>query len=122
MSARVSKEADVVSLVISLYNQVQDLMTVLQLRRHSIDFCSVRWDTHQFTFTPAQAKVVSILWEAMENDTPEVRQETLLEHASSQGSRLRDVFRDHPAFGAMIVPGELKGTFRLAPPAPRYVN
>jgi hypothetical protein len=83
--------------------------------RHSPDFCSVRWGDEDYTFSPNQQAALRVLWEAHDNGTPGVRQETLLEAAGSEGSRLRDVFRGHPAWGNLIVPAG-KGIFRLAEP------
>jgi hypothetical protein len=83
--------------------------------RHSSDFRSVRWFGADYTFTPTQAAVVRQLWEAWEDGTPALGQETLLEGAGSTGDRLRDVFRGSPAWGTLVVPLG-KGLFALAPP------
>jgi hypothetical protein len=83
--------------------------------RHSADFRSVHWFGADYTFTPTQAAVVRQLWEAWEDGTPGLGQETLLEGAGSTGDRLRDVFRGSPAWGTLVVPLG-KGLFALAPP------
>jgi hypothetical protein len=83
--------------------------------RHSADFRSVHWFGADYTFTPTQAAVVRQLWEAWEDGTPGVGQETLLAGAGSEGSRLRDLFRGHAAMGSMIV-ALGKGLFALADP------
>ncbi len=84
--------------------------------RHSIDFRSVNWFGAAYSFTPGQAAVVRLLWEARDNQTPDVGQETLLEAGGSEGSRLADLFREHTAWATLIVPGTSRGTFRLAAP------
>jgi hypothetical protein len=86
--------------------------------RHSLDFRSVTWGSRDYQFTPAQAAVVKALWEAADNGTPEMGQETLLDAAGSEGRRLRDVFKlsdggMHPAWGRFVVPGTSRGAYRL---------
>jgi hypothetical protein len=86
--------------------------------RHSPDFCSVHWYGQDYDFTPSQASVVGVLWAAWENGTPAVHQQTLLDHAGSSMAdsskpRLRDLFRNHPAWGTMIRSGVRQGTHRL---------
>jgi hypothetical protein len=83
--------------------------------RHCKDFRSVHWFGADYTFTPTQAAVIRQLWEAWEDGTGGVGQETLLESAGSTGGRLRDVFRGHPAWGTMVV-ALGKGLFALASP------
>jgi hypothetical protein len=84
--------------------------------RHAPDFASVVWHGKHYSFTAAQAAVVRILWRAWRHGTPEVRQETLSEAINSDRSRMANVFRDHPAWGALIIPGAARGTFRLHEP------
>lgn len=81
--------------------------------RHSPDFRSVNINGMEYTFTAGQAACVKILWEAYENHTPEVGQETLLEKSGSAGNRLRDVFKDHSSWQKFIIEGTTKGTFKL---------
>ena len=84
--------------------------------RHALDYRSVIWYGHQYTFTANQAACVRILWESWKDGTPEVGDATVLEGAEIDTRRLRDVFRGHPAWGSMIVKGKTKGTHRLSPP------
>lgn len=86
--------------------------------RHSPDFRSVSWFGESYSFTANQAACVKILWEAWENETPEVSGAHLLEAADVQDStqRIDLVFRGNPAWGAMIVPGKTKGVYRLKEP------
>jgi len=81
---------------------------------HSLDFRSARWFGVNHTFTANQAVCVKLLWEAWERGTPDVGDASLLEAAEvSESQRLRDVFKGHPAWGAMILEGEKKGTHHL---------
>jgi hypothetical protein len=86
--------------------------------RHGPEFRSVNWFGTQLSFTGNQAVYVRILWEAWENGTPEVGQDTLLAAADADTQRLDHAFSmgKHPAWGTMIRPGSTKGTFRLSPP------
>ena len=77
---------------------------------HSPDFRSVRWRDKRFSFTANQAVVVKTLWESFEKGTPEVGDAYLLEATDSSANRLKDVFRKHGAWGAMIVEGQTKGS------------
>ncbi|MBC7818184.1 MAG: hypothetical protein IAG10_14955 [Planctomycetaceae bacterium] len=63
-----------------------------------------------------QAACVKVLWEARQNGTPTVGDATVLELVESDSERLSLVFRDHAAWGTMIVEGQTKGTHRLADP------
>ena len=78
------------------------------------DFATVRWLGRLYFFTSTQAAVVKVLWEAWENGTPALRQETILMTASSESDKLAPLFREHPAWGTMIIPSPVRGTFRLA--------
>jgi hypothetical protein len=84
--------------------------------RHSPDFRSVNWFGRRYSFTPIQTACVKELWEVWKNATPEVGQAYVLEKAEADSARLSDVFKNHPAWGKMIVPGSVRGTFRLQPP------
>lgn len=80
--------------------------------RHSPDFASVFDGQTQYTFNGSQRAVIKLLWEGRENDTPSLSKEYLLEESGSTSDRLRDIFRDHPAWGKLIVAGN-GGTYRL---------
>jgi hypothetical protein len=80
---------------------------------HSEDFRSVRWNGEVYDFSTSQAIVMEKLWEAWEDGTPAVAQETLLEAAESEGNQLRDLFKRHPAWGKVIVQGPTRGTYQL---------
>jgi len=81
--------------------------------RASPGFRSVRWRGQRYTFSSRQAQAVQILHEAHQSGTPDVGQDHILEEVESRGRRLRDLFKDHPAWKRLIVRGKGKGTFRL---------
>lgn len=83
--------------------------------RHSADFRSVHWSGEDYQFTATQAAAIKALWEAWEAGAPELSQATILERAGSETERLRDLFRDHPAWGVFVVSGSSKGSYRLSP-------
>lgn len=85
--------------------------------RASRDFRSAWWFGEEFCFTPDQAACLKTLWEAWENGTPDVGQETVLARSGSKAKRLVDLFKGHQAWGTMIVAGRTKGAFRLRRPA-----
>ena len=86
---------------------------------HSTDFRSVKWSGEQYSFTANQAVVVRLLFTNLESETPDVGDETLLYKVDPEAppARLNVLFRDHPAWGTMIIPGATKGTHRMAEPA-----
>ena len=54
------------------------------------------------------------LWNAHQNDTPDVSQEYLLgEVVGSSQERLKDTFKRLDGWQTLIVPGGARGTFRL---------
>lgn len=84
--------------------------------RHSDDFASVVHYGDPYEFTKNQRPIVQILWEQCENGTAAVGSQFLLEEASSDQTRLSAVFRDHPAWSTMIVPGSRNDTYQIADP------
>lgn len=76
----------------------------------------MKWFGVDYSFTGNQAAVIEVLWEAWENGTPEVGNAKLIEAADSESKRLRGVFKNHPAWGSMIVAGKTKGSHRLVSP------
>lgn len=62
---------------------------------HSLDFRSVRWFGEEYTFTKTQAACLKVMWEAWEQGTPDLDQQTILNEADADSKRLVDVFRDH---------------------------
>lgn len=92
--------------------------------RFGPQYRSVRWYEETYSFSDAQAKVVEILADAYEMQTPDVDATFLLQDkdtnsTASAARRLKELFRDGPgkrAWGTMIVPGESRGTYRLKEP------
>jgi hypothetical protein len=78
------------------------------------------WGGRKFFFTDMQGNIVRQLWRAFKKGTPDVSQTDLLEKAGSAmadtEARLVKLFKDHDAWGILIVPGPTKGTYRLAEP------
>jgi hypothetical protein len=77
---------------------------------------SVHWFGTDYSFTGTQGAVVDMLWDAWEQRTPDVAHETLLREAQLDTTRLRVLFKGHPAWGTLIVPGRTRGTSRLQEP------
>lgn len=86
--------------------------------RHSIDFRSAHWYGTAYSFTANQAAAIRVLWDAWQNETPEVSGETLLEATACEAEEVRHLFRDHPAWGTMIA-SPRRGVYRLEKPASR---
>jgi len=86
---------------------------------HSTDFRSVRWCGEVYSFTANQAQVIQLLLENWIAGTPDIGDETLLMAVDPEAppARLHGLFRNHPAWGVMIVAGRTKGTRRLSNPA-----
>lgn len=67
----------------------------------------------EYSFTKMQAKAMECLWIAYQQGAPDVPTEAILETLDTTQTRLRDLFREHPAWNTVLVPGRTKGTFRL---------
>lgn len=90
---------------------------------HTPDFCSVNWNGIKYHFTKTQAACVKVMWNSWDAGHREMQQATILTEADSSSSRLSNVFRvkvkgknrstPHPAWGAMVIPGAVDGSFRL---------
>lgn len=83
--------------------------------RYSNDYAAVKWGDVTFSFSKKQRRVVHALMAAW-RDGQAAHQTSLLDAADSEANRLRDLFRDHPAWGTMIAPGEEVGTYRIVTP------
>lgn len=81
---------------------------------HGPDFRSVTIRKKPFTLNDTEAKIIRTLWEARENGTPDVGLAILLSQvgATSYASRLRDVFKNRPAYKELVT-WKTRGTFRL---------
>lgn len=78
------------------------------------DFRSVRNKGVLYSLRPSQASCVQILYEAYLKETPEVSGDYILEKIGYNSKRLSDLFKKHPAWGTLIIPGRTKGTYQLS--------
>ena len=81
-------------------------------------FSAVYWPgrgTFHF-YGEKQQAVVAALWAARAEGTLELSQNVLLRAADSDGTRLHDLFRGHPAWGKLILRGHSPGSYTLPPP------
>ncbi len=79
------------------------------------NFHQVYWPGRgTFTLSRLQARIVETLWDAQEQGRPSVSQAELLRNADSDCTRLRDLFRRSPAWGALVLQDpERPGYYRL---------
>lgn len=102
---------------VDLFKKTRAFLASISPARHSIDFASVDWFGTPYGFSSIQRHIVQMLWEAWENATPDVGQDTLLSAVGSDSSRMAHIFKGHPAFGVMIVPSPgVRGAYRLQEP------
>jgi hypothetical protein len=89
--------------------------------RHSPDFSTVLWNGVEHTFTPTQAAIVQLLWQALAGGVPEIHANTLLAHAESdiKDGHLGPLFFRNPAWKTLVVRGKRRGTYCLDPEAHR---
>jgi hypothetical protein len=80
---------------------------------YSPDYRSVSFRGNTLSFTSRQAQVVEMLHQALVRGAPELGQDYILEELDSPNSRLRDTFKNHPAWNLLIVKGKGRGTYRL---------
>jgi hypothetical protein len=85
----------------------------------SPDYAAVVWRGQRYTFSRKQRRAVALLFQAKDDGYNYVSQEMLLDAAESDQLRLRELFRDHPCWGTMIVSGledgGRQGTYRISP-------
>ena len=80
--------------------------------RHSPDYATVIWKGQAFYFNRHQAACVRLLHKGWMNGTELLGGDYLL-GALGSASRMSDLFKRHPAWGSLIVPGERRATYRL---------
>lgn len=82
------------------------------------DLVRVEWQGETYWFTGAQREVVRLLLDAAVNSaTPDVDESVLLRRSMAPGvRRLAHLFRDHAAWGTLILPGARPATYRIALP------
>lgn len=66
-----------------------------------------------YHLTERQARVVEILYRALQNGTPEVSHREIMKMLGTPNSKLKDSFRGSAAWGTLVVPGSTRGTYRL---------
>lgn len=85
---------------------------------HGPDFRNVTWYGTRYIFSPKQAACIRIFWEAWMEGNPWVADGTILQKAGvGDRQRLRDVFRNHNAWGSMIVQGPQQDLHGLQEPS-----
>ena len=80
--------------------------------RHSTDYASVIWRRHEYQFNKNQATCVRLLHEAWVEGTPYLSGHTLLSEIEG-AVKMSGLYRRHPAWKRLIVPGERQMTYRL---------
>jgi hypothetical protein len=81
--------------------------------RYSKDFSSVNWKGIHFSFSGFQNEIMVLLYDAYKQKTPNLHQNYILSEVGSKSKRLVYIFKNHPAWGKLIIKGDKKGTFRL---------
>jgi hypothetical protein len=87
--------------------------------RHCPGYRIVTVGRASFFFGSTQAQVVRLLHQALQDGTPAMHQRRLLESSGSECQCLAHLFRGNPAWGTLIVPGPVRGTYRLSIPPKR---
>jgi len=85
------------------------------MNTHSADFASINWNGEAYALTEPQGLVIRELLIATLDGCPEMRGNSLLliagDHAPQSMSAL---FRGSKAWKRLIIPGEVRGNYRLA--------
>ena len=79
---------------------------------HSTDYTSVNWRGQEYQFNKNQATCVRLLHEAWVEGTPYLSGHTLLSEIEG-AVKMSGLYRRHPAWKRLIVPGERQMTYRL---------
>ena len=87
--------------------------------RFSPRYRSVYWRGQSYSFTKAQALAFGVLMRCWVDGVPDVAGDYLLNAIDSDATNLCDLFRKHPAWNTVIVPGETRGTRRLEGEPPK---
>jgi hypothetical protein len=85
--------------------------------KHGPRFEYVRWRGKVYCFGPKQRRIIAALWKAHQQGAEWVLQDVLLDLADSDGTRVRDLFKGHPAWDTLIVQPDdgPPGSYALAP-------
>ncbi len=79
----------------------------------STDYRSVIFHGILYSLTSYQSRIIKVLHEAYQNDTPELGQQAVLTEIESKCNRVRDVFGNVKLFKVFIRRGASKGSIRL---------
>ena len=116
----IGEHGRLVQFLIDLYKSIgkdTSIVTEVEAIRASADFKSIRCGGQIFEFTNNQRVVIGALVKAYWNGTPVLSKEYLLELIDHEAppARMDAVFRDHPAWKTLVVPGGTRGSLQLAP-------
>jgi hypothetical protein len=86
--------------------------------RFSEDFRTAYWFGETIPLTPAQAKVIEVLWREYQKGTPDVAQDILLKATGTYQVKMSDVFKGSLAWGRLVIFPQ-RGFYRIndQPPA-----
>jgi hypothetical protein len=82
--------------------------------KHCPDYRIVTVGRKAYHFGATQGFVVGLLHREMRAGAPAIHQNRLLELAGSECRRLAHLFRGNSAWGTLILPGPVRGTYRLS--------
>jgi hypothetical protein len=78
------------------------------------DFCWLRYQGVTYEFTPGQRGVIRELVKDWQIDGAGLSEAYLMDRAGQKDGALRNLFRDHPAWGTLIVKGGSRDVFKLS--------
>lgn len=81
--------------------------------RYSPDFSTVTVNGKTWHFVGTQARAIGVFMKQWEAGVPELNQQYVLTEAESEASRLRDLFKNSPAWGTLLVRCTRAGFYRL---------
>lgn len=87
----------------------------LTILEHAPDYSWVIYENTKYVFNPNQARIIAHLHEKFKEGVHEIYQKKLLGECNLPGSRLREYFRNSPAWGELIVKSRQRrqGVYRL---------
>ncbi len=89
--------------------------------RFSPHYRSVCWRGQTYSFSKTQAIAFGVLMRCWADGVPDVAGDYLLNAIDSDATNLCDLFRQHPAWNTIIVPGATRGTRRLEGEPPKDI-
>lgn len=76
---------------------------------HGRNFETVIWKGEFYALRPMQRPIIKLLWEARQTPHKFVSGVDLLEAAGTDQAKVSDLFKEHPAWMNLIVPGSKRG-------------